>query len=148
MSDVDWSSLPPAQPAPDIDSAPFWEATARGELALCRCQECGHWHQPPLERCRRCAGPTAFERVSGNGTVSTYIVQRQAAVVGYVDRVPYVVALVDLDEQPGLRLPGRMADVEPDDVSIGMRVQARIVDLPGGTFRIAEWVPVLSTVAT
>ena len=91
---------------------------------------------PPLERCRRCGAPTTFEPISGNGTIYTFIVQRQPAVVGYFDQVPYAVALVDIDEQPGVRLPGRVVDIDPDDVTIGMRVSARIVDLPGGNYRI------------
>jgi uncharacterized OB-fold protein len=55
--------------------------------------------------------------------------------------VPYAVALVDLDEQPGLRLPGRVVGVEPDDVHIGMRVKARIEPLPGGEFHVPVWEP-------
>lgn len=141
MSLVDWSALPPPQPDPDADTAPFWEATAGGELRICRCQACGHWHQPPLERCRRCAGPTAFEPIAGDGAIYTFIVQRQPAVVGYFDQVPYAVALVDLDEQAGLRLPGRVVGVEPDEVVIGMRVRARIDELPGGDRHVPVWVP-------
>lgn len=140
---IDWSALPPPQPEPDADTAGFWQATADGELQICRCQVCGHWHQPPLERCRRCAGPTSFEPVSGRGTVSTYIVQRQPAVVGYFDAVPYVVALVDLDEQAGLRLPGRVVGADRDTVTIGARVRVRIDDLPSGDHQIQLWhVPV------
>lgn len=138
---IDWSALPPPQPSPDLDTRQFWDATADGRLAFARCQACGFWHSPPLERCRRCAAPTAFEAVAGTGTVYTFIVQRQPAVVGYFDQVPYTVAIVELDEQSGLRIPGRLVDVDPDDVSIGMRVQARIVPLPGGDFRVPVWFP-------
>lgn len=138
---IDWSTLPPPQPAPDPDTQPFWHATAEGKLMMCRCTECGWWHQPPLERCRRCAAATHFEPVSGHGTIITFIVQRQPAVVGYFDQVPYAVALVDLDEQPGLRLPGRVVGIDPDDVAIDMRVAARIEPLPGGEFRVPVWVP-------
>jgi uncharacterized protein len=131
----------PPQPAPDFDTAGFWEATAEGRLALCRCADCGLWLQPPLERCRRCAGPTRFEDVSGRGTVHTFLVQRQPSVVGYVDAVPYVVALVELDEQPGLRLASRIVDVEPEQVAVGMRVVADVVPLPGGDFHVPVFRP-------
>ena len=136
---IDWAQLPPPQPEPTVDTEGFWEATAAGRLSLCRCQACGLWHQPPLERCRHCAGPTGFEPVSGSGTIYTFIVQRQPAVVGYFDRVPYAVAIVELDEQPGLRLTGRVVDIDVDDVAIGMRVQARIEPLPGGDFHVPVW---------
>ena len=131
----------PPQPVPDVDSAGFWEATAAGRLALCRCVECRVWLQPPLERCRQCAGETRFEDVSGRGAVYTFIVQRQPSVVGYVDAVPYVVALVELDEQPGLRLAGRIVGVDPEAVTVGMRVEAEIVDLPGGDYRVPVFKP-------
>jgi len=140
-SPLDWSQLPPPQPAPDLDTDGFWRATAAGTLMLCRCQTCGHWHHPPLEHCRRCAAATAFEPVSGDGTVYTFIVQRQPAVVGYFDQVPYAVAVVELDEQPGLRLTGRVVDVDVDEVHIGLRVVARIDELPGGTYRVPVFIP-------
>jgi uncharacterized OB-fold protein len=126
----------PPQPRPDEDTLGFWEATATGKLAICRCQECGVWLHPPLERCRSCAGATAFQPVAGLGEVHSFIVVRQPSVAGYLDAVPYVVALVELDEQAGLRLPARLVDVDPEHVAIGMRVRARIEDLAGGSYRI------------
>jgi uncharacterized OB-fold protein len=131
----------PPQPAPDVDSEGFWEATAEGRLAMCRCVECGLWLQPPLERCRRCAGATHFEEVAGTGTVYSFIVQRQPSVVGYENEIPYVVALVELDEQTGLRLPSRILGVEPEKVRVGMRVRAELVDLPGGDYKIPVFQP-------
>ena len=89
---------------------------------------------PPLELCRKCAAPTQFDEVCGTGTVYTFIVQRQAAVSGYLDNLPYTVAIVELDEQPGLRLPGRIIDLAPEKVHCGMRVQAQLINLPGGDF--------------
>lgn len=131
----------PPQPAPDVDSAGFWEAAADGRLALCRCQECGLWLQPPLERCRHCEGATEFEAVAGTGTVYSFIVQRQPSVVGYQDEIPYVVALVDIDDAPGVRLPARLVGVEPEDVTVGMTVAVEFVDLPGGDYRIPAFRP-------
>lgn len=129
MSDL--ADIPP-QPLPDVDTEGFWQATAGGYLAMCRCRSCRQWLQPPLERCRICAAETAFEPVAGTGVIYSFIVVRQAAVPGYLHDLPYVVALVDLDEQPGLRLPGRVVDIDPGDVSVGMRVAAELVALPGG----------------
>lgn len=141
MTDTD--AFPP-QPAPDANTAGFWEATATGHLAMCRCQECGLWHQPPLERCRACAGPTAFEQVSGQGTVYSFIVQHHASISGYTENLPYVVGLVDLDEQPGLRLPTRFVGVDPDAVACGMRVQVELQPLPGGDFIVPVFRPAAS----
>jgi hypothetical protein len=131
----------PPQPSPDFDTEGFWEATADGRLALCRCVECGLWLQPPLERCRRCAGLTAFEDVAGTGTIYSFIVQRQPSVVGYLDAIPYVVAHVELDEQAGLRLPARIVGIEPERVTVGMRVVVDLVALPGGDYVVPVFQP-------
>jgi uncharacterized OB-fold protein len=127
----------PPQPSPDEDSRGFWQATEQGHLEVCRCQDCRRWLQPPLERCPTCWAETAFERVAGTGEVHSYIVVYQPAIPGYRDKVPYTVALVELDEQTGLRLPGRIVGAEPDDVRVGQRVLAELVDLPGGDYKIA-----------
>ena len=133
---IDASTIPP-QPVPDPDSEGFWRATSEGRLALCRCRSCRTWFHPPLERCRRCDEPTAFETVAGGGEIYSFIVVRKPSVPGYLDTVPYVVAIVELDEQRGLRLPGRVVGVDPDAVTVGMRVYAQISTLPGGEFSVA-----------
>jgi uncharacterized OB-fold protein len=131
----------PPQPLPDPDTAAFWQATGEGHLAVCRCQSCGLWMQPPLDACRACAGPTAFEDVAGTGSVYSFIVQRQAAIPGYLD-VPYAVGVIQLDEQPRLRLPGRIVGIDPGEITCDMRVKAELVPLPGGDFTVAVWRPV------
>jgi len=135
----------PPQPFPDPDTAGFWEATGRGELALCRCQGCRAWMHPPLERCRRCAGATAFEPLSGSGRLHSFIVMRRPSVPG-LGPPPHVVVLVDLDDAPGLRLSGMLVGVDPAAVEIGARVQAQIVDVPGGRYRAPQFVPMAEEV--
>ncbi len=133
------SSEPP-QPLPDLDTEGFWQATARGELALCRCHDCLLWVQPPLERCPSCAGPTSFQPVSGIGRVFSFIVVRHPAVSGFEHELPMVVAIVELEEQVGLRLTSRI--VGPlEEVEIGSRVVAELVALPGGDFHAPVFRP-------
>jgi uncharacterized protein len=118
--------LAPPIPLADPDSEGFWSALSDGRLEICRCVECRTWLQPPLERCRRCGAETAFEPASGRGTVFSYIVVRHPAIPGFVP--PYVVAMVEFDEQPGLRLTGVLG-MEPADVSIGLAVAAEIREI-------------------
>jgi uncharacterized OB-fold protein len=133
----------PPQPVPDADTEGFWRATARGEMALGRCGDCRRWQHPPVERCRVCEGLTAFEPISGAGHIFSFIVVHRASVPGFAGVLPYVVALVELDEQPGLRLVSRLVGVEPDAVAIGGRVQGEIEDLPGGPYRVPVFRPVI-----
>ena len=126
----------PIQPLPDPDTAEFWNATAQGRLALCHCRACERWIQPPLARCPACWGKTQFDAVSGAGSLYSFIVVRHPSAPGYLRSLPQVIGLVELDEQPGLRLSARIVDAEPEKLRIGQRVQAEIVPLPGGDFRI------------
>ncbi len=128
--------LPPI-PVPDPDSAPFWEGLKHGRLLLCRCDDTGKWIHPPLERSRYTGGPVHFEEVSGEGTVFSYIVVRQALVPGRTP--PYVIGLIELAEQPGLRI-NAVIDADPADVRIGQEVTLRIADLGDSGYRITEFV--------
>lgn len=78
-----------------------------------------------------------FAEVSGEGTIFSYIVVRQALVPGRVP--PYVVGLIELTEQAGLRI-NAVIDAEPAEVRIGQPVQLRVVDLGEGGYRITEFV--------
>jgi uncharacterized protein len=129
----------PPQPLSDVDSMGFWEATSRGELAICRCRRCRSWMHPPLERCRRCGGDTAFEAIDGRGTIHSFIVMHRASVPG-LGAPPHVIVLVDFDDAPGVRLTGMLRGGAPSDVEIGAAVQARVVDVPGGPYRAPEFV--------
>jgi uncharacterized OB-fold protein len=137
MSVVD-ADIPP-QPEPNPDTVGFWEATEEGQLALCRCDQCGTWLHPPLERCRRCGGPTSYQPVSGEGAVHSFIVMHRASVPG-MGAVPYAIVLIDLDDAPGARVTGRIAEAAPAEVAVGARVRARVVGVPGGPFHQPEFV--------
>ena len=128
--------LPPV-PVPDPDTAPYWEGLKNGKLMLCRCDDTGRWIHPPLERSRFTGGPVHFEEVSGEGAIYSYIVVRQALVPGRMP--PFVIALVELAEQPGLRISA-VIDADPADVRIAQRVELRIVDLGDSGYRIPEFV--------
>ncbi len=133
------STMPP-QPAVDVDSQGFWEALADDRLALQRCVDCRRFQHPPTERCTTCGSAVAYEDLVGAGEVFSFIVVRHPTVPGYLDELPYVVALVELDEQPGLRISARVVGTDPDDVEIGGRVRVSIVDLPGGDRKVPVFV--------
>lgn len=117
------TQLRPPIPLVDVDSAPWWEALKAGTFTVDRCQECRRWAHPPLERCRTCGGQNTLEPVSGQGRIFSFIVVRHQSLPGLVP--PYVVAIVELDEQDGLRVTG-IVRADPEAVSIGGRVSARI----------------------
>ncbi|MGO9100749.1 MAG: Zn-ribbon domain-containing OB-fold protein [Mycobacterium sp.] len=124
-------------PVPDPDSEPFWEGLKNGKLMLCRCDDTGKWIHPPLERSRYTGGPVHFEEVSGDGAIFSYVVVRQALVPGRMP--PYVVGIIELAEQPRLRLSAIIA-ADPADIRIGQPVRLRIVDLGDSGYRVPEFV--------
>jgi uncharacterized OB-fold protein len=105
----------------DLDR-PFWTGGRDGRLMIQRCSACRRWQHPPTaDGCPECGGEMAFEAASGRGTVFTYTVNHQQ----FHPEVPppYVIAIVELAEQPDLRLPTNLVDVDPDDLACGMPVQ-------------------------
>ncbi|HEY8545883.1 MAG TPA: OB-fold domain-containing protein [Acidimicrobiales bacterium] len=102
---------------------PYWTGGASGQLLVERCAGCRRWQHPPGGRCRSCGGPATPEPVSGRGTIFTFTVNHQP----YHPDVPtpYVVAIVELEEQADLRLPTNIVDCDPDDVRIGAPVEVR-----------------------
>jgi uncharacterized OB-fold protein len=134
-------SAPPPQPLPDEASRPYWDHAARGELALPRCGDCGGWHETPIEFCRKCGGKLAYQVVSGEGEVYSYLVQHHTVAPGFGRLTPYVIALVSPREAPQLRLVSRLVDVAADKVRVGQKVKVRFVDHPGGQFKLPVFAP-------
>ena len=105
----------------------FRERLAAGELTIQRCEACGAATAQPVVLCPTC-GAAALVRnpASGRGIVYSVTVVRS----GPGREKPYCVALVDLEEGP--RLMSRVEDLAPEDVRIGMAVQAQVVVPPEG----------------
>jgi uncharacterized protein len=110
-------------PVPDRDSAPYWAALAQGRLELQHCRDCGHWTWPARPICSGCQGDDlVWEPVAGSGEVHSWIVTHQVYAPAFADQVPYTIALVRLDEQHDILIPGPLvSDVE---VHQGLRVHA------------------------
>ena len=109
-------------PAVGPDNEHFWLGGAEGELRFLRCQSCGWWIHPPSPVCPVCLSKEVVpEAASGRAVVHTFTVNWQPWYPNLDP--PYVVAIVDLPEQDGLRLTTNLVGIEPDDVRIGMAVR-------------------------
>ncbi|MGD6749684.1 Zn-ribbon domain-containing OB-fold protein [Streptomyces sp. BH105] len=122
-------------PVPDAQSAPYWEATARHTLVLARCGRCTAFVLPPDPTCPHChtTDPDfSYEPVSGRGTVRSWTVVRQSALPGLADEVPFVLVDVELEEQAGLRMIGRLLDGPDAPLCVGDRVRGAFEDVAPG----------------
>jgi uncharacterized OB-fold protein len=109
-------------PRLDDNNRHFWTSGEDGKLRFLRCQVCGYWIHPPSPRCPQCLSKELdVEAVSGLATLYTFTVNHQAWYPGLDP--PYVIAIVELPEQDGLRLTTGIVGCDPDAVEIGMPLQ-------------------------
>ena len=111
-------------PVPQVndENRAFWMGGSEGELRIVRCNDCGYYIHPPSPRCPKClSDDVAPSAVSGLGRVYTYTVNERAWSPGI--EVPYVIAIVALDEQSDLRLMTNIVGCSADEVEIGMPVR-------------------------
>lgn len=121
----DISSTAPGRiiPALGEHNRPFWTGGADGRLHIAHCDSCDRWVHPPTRDCPDCDGDLVARPVSGLGTVNTFTVNRHP--FNPAVPLPYVVALVELVEQEGLRIVTNIVDCEPDSVVVGMPVEVQ-----------------------
>jgi uncharacterized protein len=119
-----------AKPLPHIDEEmrPWWEALQRHELYVQKCRQCGDLRFHPRALCTNCLSPrTEWVKSSGRGKIYTFTVTQQNQASGFRDSLPYVMSWVELDE--GLKLLTDIVDCPPDQVKIGMPVEAVFDDV-------------------
>lgn len=119
------ASTPPKRLLPKTDDASraYWTGGADGQLRIAWCEQCRRFVHPPKPTCRDCDAVLSFAPVSGAGVVFTYTVSHQQ--FHHDVPTPFVIALVELVEQPGLRLVANIVDCDPEFVHSGMPVHVR-----------------------
>jgi uncharacterized OB-fold protein len=121
------------QPLVDDENRHFWEGGRDGELKFLACTACGHFIHPPAPVCPECLGRDCEPRtVSGRAQVHTFTINHHPWVPGFDP--PYVVAIVELEEQVGLRLMTNIVGCPIDEVHIGMPVEVCFEELEDGAY--------------
>ncbi|MDT5007959.1 MAG: uncharacterized protein QOJ24_5135 [Mycobacterium sp.] len=110
-------------PTIDAASAPYWNAAREGRLLIAKCESCGRVHHYPRPFCPHCWSEDVRPvQASGSGTLYTFSTVHVNDLAPFKERLPYVAAIVELDEGP--RLMTTIEGVEPDGLRIGMTVTA------------------------
>lgn len=123
----------PTHPVPITDerSAEFWEAAAEERLLVQECTDCKKLQFYPRGHCVHCFGSNVdWREVSGDATLHTYSVLQRTPNEEFADELPYVFAIVDLDE--GVRMASRVADFNPDRLRCGMPLKVVFRKLEDG----------------
>jgi uncharacterized OB-fold protein len=120
----------PPSPVSEHYAAFFWEYARRHQLAIQRCNRCHRYQHWPSPVCRHCSSfelsPTV---VSGRGILYTYTVAIQSFHAYFDDKLPMIVAVIELDEQAGLKLVANLLDCGEEAVRIGMPVEVVFQDV-------------------
>jgi uncharacterized OB-fold protein len=128
------------KPYVDADNEPFWTGGRTGALMVHHCRSCGTWFSPPAPVCRACQSlDVGAEQTGGRGVVASWTLNVQPWLPG---SAPYLIAWVELAEQPGLRLTTNLVDVEVEDVRIGLPVEVVFEEHPDGDI----WYPLFRPV--
>ena len=115
-------------PAPPIsaENKPFFDASARGVLALKDCDACGRFHYYPRALCPHCfSDRTRWVDAVGTGTIYSYSVLRLGTPV------PFALAYVQLAEGP--RMLTNIVDCDLDALEVGMAVRVVFKPAADGT---------------
>lgn len=113
--------LRPGDVAPDDLDAAFWEGCRAHRFLVHRCGRCGRAYWPASTCVDHGSADMVWEPASGHGEVFTYTVVHHAYAPEYLDRLPYALAVVQLDEGPFFHTD--IVGCAPSDVHVGMRVR-------------------------
>jgi uncharacterized OB-fold protein len=120
--------IPKPLPSPTPISQPFWDAAKQHRLSLQQCQSCKGYIFYPRPICSHCgSADLKWTDVSGRATLYSFTVARRPTMRAFEPDVPYVIAIVDLEEGP--RMTSNIVECSIEDVRIGMALEAMFDDV-------------------
>jgi uncharacterized OB-fold protein len=127
-------------PRPNAQTQAYWDGCAQGELRYQCCAGCGHVQCIPRSLCEQCQSRDLQWRASTRmGTVLTFTTVYRAPLPAFKDMVPYVIAIVDMDE--GFRVMANALPQTPQgEFAIGSRVRINFTDVHGMALPVVETV--------
>ena len=109
-------------PQPTDITAPYWNAAKEGKLLYQYCTACQHWQFFPRAFCVHCgAEDVQWREASGRGKIYTFTINRRATNAFMKTRLPYAVAIIELDE--GTRMMANIVNSDFEAIAIGARVK-------------------------
>lgn len=112
------------KPVPIVNpwARPFWKAAREGRLIIQQCKDCKKLIFYPRIACIHCSSEKLeWVEASGKGTIYSYTVVETNAPSAFMRDVPYVVAIVRLEE--GVQMLTNIVGCDPYKVRCDMPVQ-------------------------
>ena len=117
-------------PSPQGESDHYWQKAKEGELWLRKCNACGEAYFYPRDISPCCfSRDTTWIKASGKATLFTYGIVERAPHPGFVEDVPFVTAIVELQEGPTMPTNIVMEDPTPEKLQVGMALEVVFEDI-------------------
>ena len=125
-------SAEPLRPLPLADdlTADYWASIRAHRLSIQHCSNCGRYNHVPSLICPACGSDDlAFKAVTGRGTLYSWTILHDAPAPGFRDRLPVIIGIVELEEQPRLMLVTNLVEFAPDQLRLGREVEVVFEDI-------------------
>jgi uncharacterized OB-fold protein len=133
------AAAPKPVPEPDEASRPFFDGAASGALMIQQCSDCQAFLAPGTALCTECLSESLdWVKASGRGTIFTFGVMHQLYHPGFAPEIPYVIAVVQLEEGP--RLNTNIVGPDARQIAVGDPVEAVFEQVAEGV-----WLPKFRT---
>ncbi len=125
---------------PDDLTRPFWEAANEERLVIQNCTVCDRLQHPPAPRCHECGSDAAlaWKEMSGRGTIYNYGVVHDCPIRLLQDDQPFNVAVVMLDEDPGIQMYSHLPGTPVDEVPVHAPVEV-VFEATANGQKVPEW---------
>ncbi len=133
--------MPKQSPVPDELDKPFWDACNQGRLVIQNCKLCNRMQHPPQPTCPDCGSAAYLEwrQVSGRGKILTFSVVYDTPIASLQADQPYNVAVIQLEEDPGVTMWSHLPGTPVDQVPVGGKVQVVFETTQGTGQKVPEW---------
>ncbi len=133
--------MPKQSPVPDAQSKPFWDACNEEKLVMQNCKTCNRMQFPPEATCSQCGSKDNLEwkAVSGRGKIYGYAVMHDCRIRVLQAEQPFNLGIVELDEDPGVKMYSHLPGTPPDEVPVGASVKVEFEATPATGQKVPEW---------
>ncbi len=122
------SELSPVVPALTERGLPYWKSARNRELRFLRCEDCGRWINYAKLQCPNCGSrKLSWNACSGRGKLYSYSILHRASSPAFKEKVPYALAVIELEE--GIKMMSHLIDCDLAQVDVGMEVEVVFDDL-------------------
>lgn len=137
MSDTESDVLAPGPEITDLNR-PYWDGLKQGVHLYQCCNACAHRWLPARSECPNCLGDDwSWKAAGGRARLVSWVVYRIAYHASFAKRLPYTVAVVELEEGP--RMFSNIVGADASRLKIDMPLH-RVIEDEGGT-AVARFAP-------